>query len=77
MSGEAPKFTDVFAEMTGPSGLSPKTVRRVFDAIFAGWHRQRYAIRDAPCLELYRTPARERVETVPVTELWIPIEEPT
>jgi anthranilate phosphoribosyltransferase len=36
VSDEAPKFNDVFAEMTGPSGLSPKTVRRVFDAIFAG-----------------------------------------
>ncbi len=36
MSAEAPKFNDVFAEITGPSGLSPKTVRRVFDAIFAG-----------------------------------------
>ena len=36
MSDEAPKFNDVFAEMTGPSGLSSKTVRRVFDAIFAG-----------------------------------------
>ena len=36
MSSEAPKFNDVFAEITGPSGLSPKTVRRVFDAIFAG-----------------------------------------
>jgi anthranilate phosphoribosyltransferase len=31
-----PKFNDVFAEMTGPSGLSSETVRRVFDAIFAG-----------------------------------------
>jgi anthranilate phosphoribosyltransferase len=36
VSGETPKFADVFAEMTAPSGLSPKTVRRVFDAIFAG-----------------------------------------
>ncbi|HEY5377848.1 MAG TPA: anthranilate phosphoribosyltransferase [Polyangiaceae bacterium] len=36
MSGETPRFADVFAELTAPSGLSPKTVRRVFDAIFAG-----------------------------------------
>jgi anthranilate phosphoribosyltransferase len=36
VSDEIPKFNDVFAEMTGPSGLSPQTVRRVFDAIFAG-----------------------------------------
>jgi anthranilate phosphoribosyltransferase len=33
---EVPKFSDVFAEMTAPGGLSPRTVRRVFDAIFAG-----------------------------------------
>jgi len=36
VSGETPRFADVFAELTAPSGLSPKTVRRVFDAIFAG-----------------------------------------
>ncbi|MES1175082.1 MAG: anthranilate phosphoribosyltransferase [Myxococcales bacterium] len=36
MSTPTPKFSEVFAEMTGPSGLSPSTVRRVFDAIFAG-----------------------------------------
>ena len=36
MTDEIPKFSDVFAEMTGTSGLSPHTVRRVFDAIFAG-----------------------------------------
>ncbi|HEX3777752.1 MAG TPA: anthranilate phosphoribosyltransferase [Polyangiaceae bacterium] len=33
---DIPKFSDVFAEMTAPGGLSPKTVRRVFDAMFAG-----------------------------------------
>ena len=36
MNAEVPKFSDVFAEMTGPEGLSSATVRRVFDAIFAG-----------------------------------------
>ena len=36
MSAEIPKFNEVFAEMTSPGGLSPATVRRVFDAIFAG-----------------------------------------
>lgn len=36
MSLEIPKFSEVFAEMTGPKGLTPGTVRRVFDAIFAG-----------------------------------------
>lgn len=36
MTDEIPKFSDVFAEMTGSSGLSTPTVRRVFDAIFAG-----------------------------------------
>ena len=36
MSAEIPKFQDVFAEMTAPGGLSAATVRRVFDAIFAG-----------------------------------------
>jgi anthranilate phosphoribosyltransferase len=36
VSDEIPTFSDVFAEMTGPSGLSPRAVRRVFDAIFAG-----------------------------------------
>jgi anthranilate phosphoribosyltransferase len=32
----APKFNDVYAELTGPSGLSEATTRAVFDAIFAG-----------------------------------------
>jgi anthranilate phosphoribosyltransferase len=36
MTAEPPKFNEVFSEMTGPGGLSPCTVRRVFDAIFAG-----------------------------------------
>lgn len=36
MSAEAPKFNDVFAELVAPGGLSAKTVRLVFDAIFAG-----------------------------------------
>lgn len=36
MSADIPKFNEVFAEMTGPGGLSPATVRRVFDAMFAG-----------------------------------------
>jgi len=36
VSAEIPKFNEVFAEMTGPGGLSAATVRRVFDAIFAG-----------------------------------------
>jgi anthranilate phosphoribosyltransferase len=36
VTDEIPKFSDVFAEMTGSSGLSSRTVRRVFDAIFAG-----------------------------------------
>ena len=36
MSAEIPKFSDVYAEMTSAKGLSPGTVRRVFDAIFAG-----------------------------------------
>ena len=36
MSQEVPKFNDVFAEMSGSGGLTPPTVRRVFDAIFAG-----------------------------------------
>jgi anthranilate phosphoribosyltransferase len=36
VTDEIPKFSDVFAEMTGSTGLSPHTVRRVFDAIFAG-----------------------------------------
>ncbi len=36
MSEEIPKFSDVFAELTAPTGLSGPTVRRVFDAIFAG-----------------------------------------
>jgi anthranilate phosphoribosyltransferase len=33
---QCPKFSAVFAEMTSASGLSQATVRRVFDAIFAG-----------------------------------------
>jgi len=36
VSTEIPKFSEVFAEMTGPGGLSSATVRRVFDAMFAG-----------------------------------------
>jgi anthranilate phosphoribosyltransferase len=36
VSTEIPKFDEVFAEMTAPGGLSAITVRRVFDAIFAG-----------------------------------------
>jgi len=36
VSAEIPKFNEVFAEMTAPGGLSPATVRRVFDAMFAG-----------------------------------------
>ena len=36
MTDELPKFSDVFAEMTEAGGLAPATVRRVFDAIFAG-----------------------------------------
>jgi len=36
VSTEVPKFSEVFAEMTGPGGLSSPTVRRVFDAMFAG-----------------------------------------
>ncbi len=36
MNAEIPKFNQVFAEMTGPGGLSAHTVRRVFDSIFAG-----------------------------------------
>ncbi len=36
MNAIIPKFNQVFAEMTGPSGLSASTVRQVFDAIFAG-----------------------------------------
>ena len=36
MTSEAPKFSDVFGEMTGPGGLTADSVRRVFDAIFAG-----------------------------------------
>jgi anthranilate phosphoribosyltransferase len=35
MSVEAPRFQDVFAEMTS-GAISPATVRRVFEAIFAG-----------------------------------------
>ena len=36
MTAEAPQFSEVFREMTGPGGLGASTVRRVFDAIFAG-----------------------------------------
>jgi anthranilate phosphoribosyltransferase len=36
VSTDVPKFSEVFTEMTGPSGLSAHSVRRVFDAIFAG-----------------------------------------
>jgi len=36
VTAEVPKFSDVFAEMTGPNGLGPESVRRAFDAIFAG-----------------------------------------
>jgi anthranilate phosphoribosyltransferase len=36
MSDEHPKFSQVLDELTSPSGLSGGTVRRVFDAIFAG-----------------------------------------
>jgi len=36
VTDEIPKFSEVFAEMTSPSGLSPRTMRRVFDAMFAG-----------------------------------------
>ncbi|MEB2324975.1 MAG: anthranilate phosphoribosyltransferase, partial [Sorangiineae bacterium] len=31
-----PRFADVYAELSSPSGISPATVRRVFDAILAG-----------------------------------------
>lgn len=36
MSTEIPKFNEVVAEMSGPGGLTQATVRRVFDAMFAG-----------------------------------------
>ncbi len=36
MTDEIPKFSDVYAELTSSNGLSPRTVRRVFDAMFAG-----------------------------------------
>jgi anthranilate phosphoribosyltransferase len=36
VTGVAPKFSDVFAELSSPTGLSTQTVREVFDAIFAG-----------------------------------------
>jgi anthranilate phosphoribosyltransferase len=35
-NADAPRFAEVFAELSGPSGISPRTVRRVFDAILAG-----------------------------------------
>jgi anthranilate phosphoribosyltransferase len=33
---EIPSFPEVYAELTGAHGISPQTVRRVFDAILAG-----------------------------------------
>jgi anthranilate phosphoribosyltransferase len=36
MNAPAPKFSDVFAELTSPGGLAAERVRQVFDAIFAG-----------------------------------------
>lgn len=33
---DVPKFSDVFAELSRPEGIAAPTVRRVFDAIFAG-----------------------------------------
>jgi anthranilate phosphoribosyltransferase len=33
---DVPRFSDVFAELSRPEGVSAPTVRRVFDAIFAG-----------------------------------------
>jgi anthranilate phosphoribosyltransferase len=33
---ESPRFAQVFAELTAPGGISPGSVRRVFDAILAG-----------------------------------------
>jgi len=36
VTDEIPKFSDIFTEMTDPGGLSAHSVRRVFDAIFAG-----------------------------------------
>lgn len=33
---ESPSFPEVFAELTSPGGISPGTVRRVFDAILRG-----------------------------------------
>jgi anthranilate phosphoribosyltransferase len=33
---DVPRFPEVFAELTGPKGVSAPTVRRVFDAIFTG-----------------------------------------
>jgi anthranilate phosphoribosyltransferase len=33
---EAPRFSEVYAELSSPAGISPETVRRVFDAILAG-----------------------------------------
>lgn len=35
-AGEAPRFSDVFAELSAPAGIRAETVRRVFDAILAG-----------------------------------------
>ena len=36
MSAQIPEFKEIFSEMTAPGGLSPASVRRVFDAMFAG-----------------------------------------
>lgn len=36
MTNDALTFPSIFSEFTSPSGISPATVRRVFDAIFAG-----------------------------------------
>jgi anthranilate phosphoribosyltransferase len=33
---DVPRFSEVFEELTGPTGIGAPTVRRVFDAIFAG-----------------------------------------
>jgi len=35
-SADTPRFAEVFAELSSPSGISARTVRRVFDAILAG-----------------------------------------
>lgn len=47
-----------------------------FRAIFAGWDRARWVVRDAPCLELYPDdPSLLPVERLRA-ELWVPIEDP-